>query len=162
MPSYLALFSIAVGLWLFHPFYISVTDMVYNPVEERMEIAQKIFWDDLEVALGRKYGEKVDFLNPESPEKLDQMIASYLLEHNEVRVNGEILVLSYLGYEVEEDAAWFYIESGKTEAPREVKVRSTMLFEDFPTQQNIVNVYVGKSPKSLIMYARKPEGAVKF
>ncbi len=162
MPFYLVALYLCIQLAILHPFYISVTDMVYNPAEQRMEIAQKIFWDDLEVALGGKYGEKVNFLNPESADKLDQMIESYLLQNNEIRVNGELLTLTYLGYEVEEDAAWFYIESGKVKEPKEIKVRNTMLFEDFPTQQNIVNVYVGKSPKSMIMYLKKPEGVVRF
>lgn len=158
MPFYLALIHLA----LLHPFYISVTDMVYNPVEQRLEIAQKIFWDDLEVALGLKFGQKVNFLNPDSSERLDEMIETYLMEHNQIRVDGELLPLNYLGYEVEDDAAWFYIESGKVVDPKEIKVRNTMLFEGFPTQQNIVNVYVGKSPKSMIMYMKNPEGVVRF
>ncbi len=162
MPFYLTYLYLSAQLAIFHPFYISVTDMVYNAGERRFEIAQKIFWDDLEVALGSKFGEKVNFLKPESADKLDQMIEMYLFQHNEIRVNGELIKLNYLGYEVEEDAAWFYIESEVVTEPKEIKVRNTMLFEDFHTQQNIVNVYIGKSPKSLIMYAKKPEGVVRF
>ncbi|WP_114751646.1 DUF6702 family protein [Pleomorphovibrio marinus] len=158
----IALFFSVFSLYVVHPFYISVTDMVYNPAAERLEIAQKIFWDDLEVALGEKYGKKVDFLQPEDQEKLENWIEAYILEHNIIWINGEKLKLSYLGFEVEEDAAWFYMESEGVPAPKEVKVKNTLLFKDFPTQQNIVNFYVGKSPKSTITYSKKPEGEIKF
>ena len=71
-------------LWLwvvnFHPFYVSLTDIRYNPDHNRLEMAQRIFWDDLEAALSQQYKKKVDFLNPDDPQELEKFIESYLLE----------------------------------------------------------------------------------
>lgn len=145
-----------------HPFYISLTDMVYNDDRKRIEIAQKIFWNDMEVALANASGQQVNFLRPENPEELEQIIESYVLLHNKVEVNGEAIKLSYLGHEIEEDAAWFYMESEEITEPKEVTIFNSLLIGDFPTQQNIINFYKNRKPKSLITRQDKTSGQLKL
>jgi hypothetical protein len=146
-----------------HPFFISLTEMRYNPQSKKMEIAQKIFWDDLEVALGSEFKEKVDFLKPKDKAKLESQIKTYLLKHNQVWVNGKSVTLTYLGYEVEEDAAWFYLESSVAEMPKSVEVQISILLKDFDGQQNIVHVYSqSKSPRSLLLGEGKEKGKIEF
>jgi hypothetical protein len=146
-----------------HPFFISLTEIRFNPNSMKMEIAQKIFWDDLEVALGNEFDEKVDFLNPKDKIKLDSQLKHYLLKHNQVTVNGKALTLNYLGYEIDEDAAWFYLESSPTEVPKSVEVKNTILLDDFNGQQNIVHVYnQSKSPRSLLLGNGEEKGKIEF
>ena len=146
-----------------HPFFISLTEVRFNPSSKKMEIAQKIFWDDLEVALGKNFKEKVDFLNPKDKAKLDRQVREYLLKHNQVWVNAKPVTLSLLGYEVEEDAAWFYLESSATEVPKSVEVQNTILLDDFDGQQNIVHVYnQSKSPRSLLLSEGNEKGKIEF
>ena len=146
-----------------HPFFISLTEIRYNPSSQKMEIAQKIFWDDLEVALGNHFDEKVDFLNPTDKAKLDRQVKEYLLKNNQVTVNGKVLTLNFLGFEIEEDAAWFYIESSTSELPKTVEVKNTILLEDFDGQQNIVHVYAqSKSPRSLLLGKGEEKGKIEF
>ncbi|MFN3998873.1 DUF6702 family protein [Algoriphagus sp.] len=157
--------SVILFVWtsVFHPFFISLTEMRYNPESKKMEIAQKIFWDDLEVALGNEFKEKVDFLNPKDKPKLEGQLKEYLLKHNQVVVNGKALTLTYLGFEIEEDAAWFYLESSQTEIPNSVEVKSTILLNDFNGQQNIVHVYSqSKSPRSLLLGKGEEKGKIDF
>jgi len=148
---------------LVHPFFISLTEMRYNTSSKKMEIAQKIFWDDLEVSLGKEFGESVDFLNPKDKAKLNQQLQSYLLKHNQLWVNGKSVVLNYLGYEVDEDAAWFYLESAIAETPKTVEVKHTVLLEEFDGQQNIVHVYFqSKSPRSMLLGKGEEKGKIEF
>ena len=157
--------SALIWLWMavIHPFFISLTEIRFNPSSKKLEIAQKIFWDDLEVALGSEFKEKVDFLKPTNKAKLESQIKTYLLKHNQVWVNGKSVTLTYLGYEVEEDAAWFYMESSATEMPNSVEVQSTVLFNDFDGQQNIVHVYSqSKSPRSLLLSEGSEKGKIEF
>lgn len=154
-----------VGFWmtLVHPFFISLTEMRYNSQSKKMEIAQKIFWDDLEVAMGNELEEKVDFLKPKDKAKLESQIKTYLLKHNQVWLNGKLLTLNYLGHEVEEDAAWFYLESSQAETPKTVEMKNTVLLEDFEGQQNIVHVYFqSKSPRSMLLGKGEEKGKVEF
>ena len=146
-----------------HPFFITLTEVRFNPSSKKLEIAQKIFWDDLEVAMGKNFKEKVDFLNPKDKAKLDRQVKEYLLKHNQVWVNAKPLTLTLLGYEVEEDAAWFYLESSTTEIPKSVEVQNTILLDDFDGQQNIVHVYnQSKSPRSLLLSEGNEKGKIEF
>jgi len=147
---------------LFHPFYISLTEIRYNTTNQSLEIAQKIFWDDLEVALGEKNKTKVDFLNPKNKAALNEMVKVYLLEKNEIRVNGQKAIISYLGYEIEEDAAWFYLEATGIPLPKNVEIKNEVLISDFESQQNIINFYLDKKPKSLILYKDNEWGELEF
>lgn len=147
---------------IFHPFYISLTEIRYKADQKSLEIEQKIFWDDLEVALSKYYGQKVNFLQAADKAELDRMIREYLLAHNQININGQVVVLEYLGYEIEEDAAWFYLEAKKVPPPRTVGIKSTLLFEHFEGQQNIINFYLDKKPKSLILVKGKETGELRF
>ena len=154
-----------VWIWfsLLHPFFISLTEMRFNPQSKKFEIAQKIFWDDLEVALENEFREKVDFLNPKDKAKLENQIKTYLLKHNQLWINGNPILLNYLGYEVEEDAAWFYLESSSSEMPKSVEVQNTLLLKDFDGQQNIIHVYAqSKSPRSLLLGEGNEKGKIEF
>ncbi|AWW31048.1 hypothetical protein DN752_13455 [Echinicola strongylocentroti] len=155
--------SMIIG-WVvyFHPFYISVTDISYNETSQSLEIAQKIFWDDLEVALGNVTGERVDFMNPADPEGMSKRIKKYLLEHNHITVNGKEASLVYLGFEVEEDAAWFYLEATAITKPGEVVVTNEILISDYPDQRNMVNFYVDDTPKTLILHKDNEVGELSF
>jgi hypothetical protein len=146
----------------FHPFYISLTEIRYNPSQKSLEIAQKIFWDDLEVALADIYETKVDFLNPSNLNVLEDLAKTYLLEKNEIMVNGKKVNLEYLGFEIEEEAVWFYMEALKVPVPHVVQIRNEVLIQHFEGQQNIVNFYKDQKPKSLILYKGKEIGSLNF
>lgn len=157
------IFVLFISLKLFvHPFYISLTEIRYNEQNKSLEIAQKIFWDDLEVALESLHKTKINFLKPDNQEQLEEMIAAYLLKHNQIIVNNQKVKLAYVGFEVEEDAAWFYLEAQRVSTPKRVEIQSDILIEDFPGQQNIINFFVGNKPKSLILQKGKERGTLSF
>ena len=162
---HLGILSLTLWTWMtfLHPFFITLTELRFNPSSKKMEVAQKIFWDDLEVGLSKEIGGPVDFLNPKDKSKLETQIKAYLLKHTQVWVNGKLVPLSYVGYEIEEDAAWFYLESTATSSPKTVEVQNTLLLRDFDGQQNIVHVYLNsKSPKSLLLGEGKEKGKIEF
>lgn len=146
----------------FHPFYISVTDVNYNTESKSLEIAQKIFWDDLEQALNKKYDEDLDFSQPKDPKKLNELVEEYLLENNAFEVNGKLVKIDYLGYEIEEDAAWFYMEAKNVPVPQRVKITNKVLISDFQEQQNMINFYLNDEPKTLILYKGHVEDLLEF
>lgn len=157
--------SFFVWIWfsVHHPFFISLTEMRFNPQTKKMEIAQKIFWDDLEMALTKEFGDKVDFLNPRDKAKLENQIKTYLTKHNRLWVNGKPLSVNYLGYEVDDEAAWFYLESSSTDLPKDMEVQCSVLLDEQNAQQNIVHVYVqSKSPRSLLLARGRDKGKLKL
>jgi len=138
---------------LSHPFYISLTEIRQNPNSNRLEIATKIFWDDLEVGLSSFHEETIDFLNPDDPEMLQQQVEAYLKENFQIWIAEKEINWVLLGFEVEEDAAWFYLESDPVKLENNIRIKNSVLIEDFSTQQNIIHVYQGnsRSPRSLLL-----------
>jgi hypothetical protein len=147
---------------LFHPFYISLTEIKYRAGENTLEISQKVFWDDLELELTDLYKSKIDFLKPKDKADLNRKLKQYILLNNEIIVNGKKAELNYLGYEIEEDAVWFYLEAKQIPLPKKVEIRNSILHKHFDSQQNIINFYKDKSPKSLILIKGKDRGQLTF
>lgn len=145
-----------------HPFYISLTEIRYNPKEKSLEISQKIFRDDLENAFTEQYKAKVNFLTPGNKADLEKKIKKYILENNEIYINGQKIELNYLGYEIEEEAVWFYLEALKIPIPKTADIRNSILHKNFDTQQNVINFYLSKNPKSLILLNGKDRGLINF
>lgn len=135
-----------------HPFFISLTEIRYNDSSQKLEIAQKIFWDDLEVSLAGYFDTSIDVLNPSDQKILDKQFSDYLMAHNKISINGKSVKLNFIGYEVEEEAIWFYLESEQTQFEKSIQVENSVLIEDHDSQQNIVHIYFnGGSPKSLLL-----------
>lgn len=145
-----------------HPFYISLTEIRYNPKEKSLEISQKIFRDDLENALTGQYKSKINFLTPGNKAELEKKVKKYILDNNDIYINGEKLILNYLGYELEDEAIWFYLEALEIPVPKTADIRNSILHKNFDTQQNVVNFYLSKNPKSLILLKGKDKGLIRF
>lgn len=148
-------------LWA-HPFYLSMTEIRYSPHNSVIEVAQRVFWDDLELALATKHRKKVSLLNPGDPGMLDKMIGDYVMEMTEIYVNGQKVPLIYLGYEIEEGTAWLHMSGKNGAPPRTVKIKNAMLIQQFDTQQNIINFYNGDNLKSTITYKDNEWGELRF
>lgn len=146
-----------------HPFFLSLTEIRYNETSQKLEIAQKIFWDDLEVSLEEFHDTNIDVLNPSDTDVFKKQVNAYLIDHNKIWVDGKAVSLNILGYEVEEEAIWFYIESSKTSFEHSIKVQNSVLLNEHESQQNIVHVYVkGNSPKSMLLRRDHESESLEF
>lgn len=131
---------LTLHLFLFHPLHLSVSDVVYQPESNSLEITQRLFSDDLEDALRNFSGQKADVLNPPDPEQLSALIGDYLLEHFRLQLNGKPVQLNYLGYEIEGEAVWVYLEVPGVRRVREIGIQNTTFFELFDDQVNLINI----------------------
>jgi hypothetical protein len=145
-----------------HPFHISMTEIKYNANQKSLEISQKIFWDDLEVELNDYSKSKINFLKPANKEELNKLVKKYILEHSDIYINGKRADLNYLGYEIDEDVAWIYLEATNIPLPKNAEIKSSVLLKNFPGQQNIINFYKDKSPKSLRLMEGQTQGKITF
>jgi len=149
-------------LSIFHPFYISVTSIDYNKQDKRLEISCRIFFDDLEEALAKQYGQKLSLLKPENRSVVDQLLADYLNKNLSIEVNGKVKNLRYMGYEIEEDAAWCYLQIGAIEQIDDLAVRNTILYPSHKQQSNILHITVDGQRKSLKLDYPKSKASFRF
>jgi hypothetical protein len=158
--AYLIVYS---WLGFIHPFHISLTEIRQNNQTRKLEIAQKIFWDDLEIGLKKFHQTEIDFLNPKDPNLLQEQARNYLLAQNEIWIDGKKANLKFMGFEIEGDAAWFYFESAPINWKNKIEVRNSVLIQDFPDQQNIIQIYPkGKSMKNILLRKGKERESLNF
>jgi exo-beta-1,3-glucanase (GH17 family) len=136
--------------WLniFHPFYVSVTEIVHYKKTGTVQVSVRVFFDDFEKALESKYKKKVNILKPTNKEELEALITLYIKDHLKIKANGKVLDFQFQGYEIEEDAAWCYFETSKVKAIKELSVENDILFEQHSSQSNMIHAIVDGKRKS--------------
>ena len=146
----------------FHPLHLSISELVLNPQSSNLEISHRVFIDDLEAALSEQSGLVLDLTKPKDPQLAKKLVGEYLQKHFSLQINGKAVQPTYLGYEVEEDAIWAYMEVPKVRQLSSVQVQNTLFFRRFTDQMNLVNVTVGGNLKSLRLQADSPTGNLRF
>jgi len=131
-----------------HPFYISVTEVNHNAKTKTVEISAKIFFDDLEHQIEKDNYTSFDIINPKDKAKVNTLIAAYLKKHLQIKLNGKSVPMNYLGYEIQEDAAWCYLEIPKINKVSQITVFNDVLFELRSEQINMLNVTVAGKRQS--------------
>ncbi|SIQ51205.1 DUF6702 family protein [Pontibacter lucknowensis] len=142
-----------------HDYHASITDARYNPRTQSLEVAVKVFMDDLENALSQKSKSKVTYSQaPQVQQLVQEYIGSALTFELE---KGKPLRHTFVGAEQEADVVWVYLEVPvKTQNLTHLYVRNVVLHELFNDQMNIVNLdYKGKVNSSLF---QKNDGTRKM
>lgn len=127
-------------LLLLHPFYVSITSVDYNEQASRLEISARIFYDDLETALKDGSDLKIDLINPTDKSAMDSLLAGYFSNHFRLSVNGKPVSVHYVGYEVDEDVAWCFLEVPDITHVEQLRIDNRILLDHFPKQSNILHV----------------------
>jgi hypothetical protein len=143
-----------------HKFYVSLTELRYNPDSSRLEVSMRIFPDDLDRALLEKYGLATHLATGLEPAEADSLVGEYLTLHLRVEVNGAPVSFTYLGKEPEANALWCYLESDPVTSPRSLKIRNTILLDEFEDQVNIIQAYTGEWNKGLLLSRNTPEDSL--
>lgn len=120
-----------------HKFYTSLAQVEYNAETGAVEIALRVFADDLELALTRRAGRQVRL---ERAKDRDRLVIEYLREKFELKNRaGQPKELRLVGVEVEREVAWLYFEAEMPEGLGGARLRDQVLFELFAKQVNVVD-----------------------
>lgn len=133
---------------VFHPFFVSVTEIKQNPANHSIEISCRMFSDDLEKALEKQYHVQLDIVKPADKTQINKLINDYVKKHLVIRADGKTLNLNYVGYEVQEDGTWSYFEVKGIDQIKQVNVHNDLLYEQHAEQINMMHVIVGSQRKS--------------
>lgn len=153
-------FLFASLLAVLHPFYVSVTDIEYKGESEKLEISCRMFFDDLEDALAQDENRRVNMIKPADRLEVDKLLSAYITKNLMVQLDGSRVALTYLGYEIEEDAAWCYLEATQVPTPKNITIQNTLLYRSHDKQSNIMHISVNGDRKSIKL--DNPKGRATF
>lgn len=136
------------GFTIKHPFYLGICHFKHNAPEKTIEASVKLFVNDFEESLRKTYQQKVDLINGQNKKEINALIQDYLKKHLQLKVNNQLLEPVYLGYEIEKEAAWMYLEYKKVAQMKQVEISNTLLYDFFSTQTHIIRVEYNNSEQS--------------
>ncbi len=135
---------------LFHPFHVSVCEVVYDEETTAIQISQRIFLDDMEDAL-QLANDDPKFILMKDSAKSHQYLKAYFQGHFKLSLNERSQTYNFLGGEIEDDAIWCYLEITDVKQLESINLTSTLLTEVFDDQKNLVHFKIGGEKKSFIL-----------
>lgn len=145
---------------VFHPFYVSVTELAHNQAEKTLEISCKVFAEDLEAIIKKNYKAVVSLNEDKDKASLNRLIPDYFNRHLQIVVDGKPVVLSFLGFEKDKESAYCYFQVEGVSAARKINIQNSILHDFIDQQINIMHVSIGgKRQSSKLNF---PEKAAAF
>lgn len=142
------LFSLLFSAKDMHPYHVGSVEINYNAKTKTFEISARLFLDDLENGLNKKYNQSFRFGDEKSKEAIDKALENYFSEYFKLKNNNKLLKVKYLGYEEDKEAVNVYLESEVTEEPKKVETAVSLLYNLYNDQMNIVHIIVNGNRKS--------------
>lgn len=139
-----------------HPLHVSTTEVNFNAKDKTLEVSCRIFTDDFESILAKLYKQKTDLSKPEMKTAMDELVKKYLTTHLQIKANGKVAVLNYVGFEIDHEATNIYLEAEKISTVKSIEIDNTILYDLFNDQMSIVHVVKnGNRKSSKILYPDK-------
>jgi hypothetical protein len=123
-----------------HPYYISVTEVDFFPLQKEVQVACKIFTDDFEEALSQSNGRRIKLVENFKTPATDSLIVNYLKKHLQLEADGRMVNLRWVGKEIEGEAVWCYLSAGQVSAEKHLSLNNDLLYHYREDQVNIVHL----------------------
>jgi hypothetical protein len=124
--------------WL-HPVHVSVTNMDIDPESGGISLAVKLFSDDLQDLIHRKYGVLLNIVEQKDPGEKISAVNRYIAESFQCMVNGTTSVLlEFQESRMNEEAIWLYYHADTGGKIRRLLIRNRLMLEKFDDQTNLI------------------------
>lgn len=158
----IVLLALTLSSFVGHKFYVSIFQLNYAPAKKMLQITSRIFVDDLDDALGRKYHRKFSLGEKgQSPEDIAQL-KKYIGENLKIKINGKPASMEYLSSEIENNVFVSYFRVNGVTSVKTLDVSCTILFDFVTQQQNIIQTHVGGVKKNMLLTVDNPSDTIKF
>ena len=146
----LMLVALSISSFGVHKFYMAIYQINYAPEKKMLQITSRIFVDDLNKTLEKKYRKKF-FLgtNKETVESID-LLKKYLAENFTIKVNGQSKNMNFLSKEMDGDVLVCYLNAKDISKIKSLEIYNSVLIDCFAEQQNIVHVTALGTKKSFL------------
>ncbi len=142
-----------------HPFYVSVTEMNLNNNDKTLEISCKIFSDDLEQVIEKSNRVQLDISTEKDKPNFDKLIPVYIKSHLTVSIDGKPASFSYLGFEIDKESAYCYLQVENISSLKKIEISNSLLHDLTPEQINIMHITAnGKRQSTKLDYPSKSAG----
>ncbi len=145
-----------------HKFYVGVFQVDYSANKKSFQITSRIFIDDLEIALEKKFGKKTYLSTNKEIKEANALIATYFKEKLKISVNDKSQEMVFLTKEIEDDVIICYHKIPFTENIKSISISNKILIEQFLDQQNLLHTNINSNKLSFLFTNKNTEETISF
>jgi hypothetical protein len=160
--AFIGILFLSLTAFNVHKFYMAVYQVNYVPEKKMLQITSRIFVDDLNKALEKKYNKKLYLgTEKESPEEM-LLLKKYFLEKFSVKVNGQTKAVNFLSKELEGDILICYCNVKEVTKINSLEIFNSVLIDWNSEQQNITHIKVFDEKNSILFTDSNRSEMLKF
>lgn len=152
---------VALSSWS-HKFYVGIFQLQFAPEKKMLQVTSRIFVDDLNSALEKKYKKKFHFGEANATPEEAAFLSKYMSENFAISVNGAPKTLEYRSSEMENNVLIVYSRIVGIPSVKSLEISNKMLFDFVTEQQNIIQTNVNGTKSNLLLTVDNPSGKLAF
>ena len=126
----------------YHPVYVSNAEVSFDKSEKRIEIAIKIFSDDLAKTLSNVHSKSIEIDTDREDKDADDYIANYIKDNFIIELNNKTYDMKYLNRKKAKDdfyAIWVLFVVPNVKRIKNFNIKNTLLLDQFDAQRNFIS-----------------------
>ncbi|MEO8534496.1 MAG: DUF6702 family protein [Flavobacterium sp.] len=154
---------LSLSAFAFHKFYMGVFQVNYVTEKKMIQITSRIFVDDLNNGMEKKYHKKT-YVGTERETEADiDLLKKYLADNFSVKINGLSKPITFLSKEVEAgDVLVCYSRIKDIDKFKTIEISNTVLVDWNGQQQNITHVSAFGTKKSVLFTESSRKEVLKY
>jgi hypothetical protein len=145
-----------------HKFYMAIYQINYAPEKKMLQVTSRIFVDDLDKTLEKKYNKKFYLgTDKETAESID-FLKKYFAQNFTIKVNGQSKNMNFLSKEMDGDVLVCYSSIKDISKINSLEIYNSLLIDCFAEQQNIVHVTAFGTKKSFLFTENTTNQVLKY
>ena len=145
-----------------HETYLSVTEIEYKQDKQSLQIISRVFIDDMEDVLTKRYQKEISLSYKDDLEKNKTLLSKYLSKKLTISIEGRPVQLKLLGSKFDADQIVLFLEATNIEKFDHVTVENLVLTDLYDSQKNIVHVKKGDEIESMLLVKDNSSQSVSF
>jgi len=159
--SFFLLIMIVLSSFAVHKFYVGMFQMKFVPQKKEMQITTRIFIDDINLALEKKFHKKTFIGEPKETKEDEVLMQKYIAEKFKFKINGQAKNYTFLSKEIETNVVICYLKIKELAKVNSLEIENSILMEIYPEQQNIIQFDNNGEKQSLLLTEETFKGKLK-
>jgi hypothetical protein len=156
----ISLFFVATAFGV-HKFYVSIYQVSLNTQKQRLEIATRIFTDDLNDVLSKKYKTKTHIGEAGQTEADLKLFEQYFLEKCKITIDKQPKKIVLVNTDLETNVFIAYFVIQKVNRFKTIQIENNCLLDFNNEQQNIIQTNINNNKKVFLLDQQTTQCIIK-
>jgi hypothetical protein len=144
-----------------HRYYVGIYQINYVAEKKMVQITTRIFVDNLNDALKKKY-QVTTFIGSERESQKDILLMQkYMADKFKLTINGQPKTMNYISSETENNLIICYLNIKNVPKISTIEIENTILTELYPEQQNNIQFNNNGKKQNLVLTEAITKGTLK-